>query len=81
MIRSRSRWKAVRRSSAASSLSRTACELLAAYADVKRINEELEYAKGIMRRLHCTIINVSNRAIEETAGMILEYVQKNKDRR
>lgn len=51
------------------------------YADVKRINEELEYAKGIMRRLHCTIINVSNRAIEETAGMILEYVQKNKDRR
>ena len=53
----------------------------AAYADVKRINEELEYAKGIMRRLHCTIINVSNRAIEETAGMILEYVQKNKDRR
>ena len=50
-------------------------------ADVKRINEELEYAKGIMRRLHCTIINVSNRAIEETAGMILEYVQKNKDRR
>ena len=49
----------------------------AAYADVKRINEELEYAKGIMRRLHCTIINVSNRAIEETAGMILEYVQKN----
>lgn len=53
----------------------------AAYADVKRINEELEYAKGIMRRLHCTIINVSNRAIEETADMILEYVQKNKDRR
>ena len=37
--------------------------------------------QGIMRRLHCTIINVSNRAIEETAGMILEYVQKNKDRR
>lgn len=34
----------------------------AAYADVKRINEELEYAKGIMRRLHCTIINVSNRS-------------------
>ena len=47
------------------------------YADVKRIGEELEYAKGIMRRLHCTIINVSNRAIEETAGIILEYVRKN----
>lgn len=52
----------------------------ASYADVKRIGEELEYAKGIMRRLHCTIINVSNRAIEETAGMILEYARKNADR-
>lgn len=52
----------------------------AAYADVNRINEELEYAKSIMRRIHCPIINVSNRAIEETAGIILDYVQKNKDK-
>ena len=52
----------------------------AVYADVKRINEELEYARGIMRRLHCQIINVSNRAIEETAGIILDYVRKNKER-
>ena len=52
----------------------------AVYADVKRIGEELEYAKGIMRRIHCPIINVSNRAIEETAGMILEYVKKNQER-
>ena len=36
--------------------------------------------KGIMRRLHCQIINVSNRAIEETAGIILDYVRKNKER-
>ena len=33
-----------------------------------------------MRRLHCQIINVSNRAIEETAGIILDYVRKNKER-
>lgn len=52
----------------------------AAYADMKRINDELEYAKGIMRRIHCPIINVSNRAIEETAGIILEYVRKNQER-
>lgn len=52
----------------------------AVYADVKRINEELVYARGIMRRLHCQIINVSNRAIEETAGIILDYVRKNKER-
>lgn len=52
----------------------------ASYADVKRINEELEYARGIMRRIHCKIINVSNRAVEETAGMILEYAAKNSTR-
>ena len=52
----------------------------AVYADMQRINEELTYAKGIMRRLHCQIINVSNRAIEETAGIIMEYVRKNKER-
>jgi regulator of PEP synthase PpsR (kinase-PPPase family) len=33
-----------------------------------------------MRRIHCPIINVSNRAIEETAGMILDYVRKNKEK-
>ncbi|MBQ9697633.1 MAG: kinase/pyrophosphorylase [Acidaminococcaceae bacterium] len=49
----------------------------ATYADVERINEELEYAKGIMRRVHCMVINVSNRAIEETAGIILDYYYKN----
>ena len=52
----------------------------ATYADVNRINEELEYAKAIMRRIHCKIINVSNRAVEETAGLILEYAAKNLNR-
>ena len=52
----------------------------ATYADMKRIDDELAYAKGIMRRLPCQIINVSNRAIEETAGIIMEYVRKNKER-
>ena len=47
------------------------------YADLKRITEELDYAKAIMRRIHCTSINVSNRAIEETASMILDYIRKN----
>ena len=47
------------------------------YADLRRINEELDYAKAIMQRIHCTIINVSNRAIEETASMVLEYLRKN----
>ena len=49
------------------------------YADLNRIAEELEYAKGIMRRIHCQVIDVSNRAIEETAGIIMEYVGRNKE--
>ncbi len=52
----------------------------AAYAHLERINEELEYAKAIMRRIHCMIIDVSDRAIEETAGIILDYVRKNEHR-
>ena len=49
------------------------------YADLRRIEEELDYALAIMQRLHCMIINVSNRAIEETASLILEYLRKNFD--
>lgn len=49
----------------------------ASYADLARITEELEYARSIMRRIHCKIINVSERAVEETAGLILEYAVKN----
>ena len=48
-------------------------------ADLRRIEEELDYARAIMQRLHCMIINVSNRAIEETASLILEYLRKNFD--
>lgn len=47
------------------------------YADSSRILEELEYAKSIMRKLKCPIIDVSNKAIEETANKILELVRKN----
>lgn len=49
----------------------------AAYANVERITEELEYAKAIMRRIRCPIIDVSSKAIEETANTILEYACKN----
>lgn len=48
----------------------------ASYANVERIMEELEYAKAIMRKLHCTVIDVSNKAIEETANKILEIAYK-----
>lgn len=45
------------------------------YASMDRILEELEYAKRIMKRLRCRIIDVSNRAVEETASRIVELSQ------
>lgn len=49
------------------------------YANIERINEELSYARGVMRRLHCPIIDVSAKAIEETANLVLEIVRRNKE--
>ncbi len=49
------------------------------YASMERIIEELEYADGIMKKLGCPVIDVSNKAIEETASMIVEIVKKNKE--
>ncbi len=49
------------------------------YANVSRINDELEYSREIMKRLGCLVIDVSNKAIEETAGMIINYMRKNVD--
>jgi regulator of PEP synthase PpsR (kinase-PPPase family) len=51
----------------------------ASYANVERINEELEYAQNVMRRLHCPVIDVSAKAIEETANLILDIVKRNKE--
>lgn len=49
------------------------------YAALNRIAEELDYAKAIMRKLHCPIIDVSAKAIEETTNRILEIVGRNKE--
>ena len=47
------------------------------YANLDRIAEELAYSQRIMERLGCPVIDVSNKAIEETANMILEMIRKN----
>ena len=44
------------------------------YADLGRIIEELEYADRVYRRLGCTVVDVSQKAVEETANRILEIV-------
>jgi [pyruvate, water dikinase]-phosphate phosphotransferase / [pyruvate, water dikinase] kinase len=46
------------------------------YANLDRILEELDYAEKIMKRLCCPIIDVSNKAVEETADLILALLKK-----
>jgi len=48
----------------------------ASYATTERIQHELKYASDIMERLQCTVIDVSHRAVEETASLIMEKVRK-----
>lgn len=42
------------------------------YANMKRILMELEYAEKIMKKIGCPVIDVTNRAVEETASKVLE---------
>lgn len=44
----------------------------ASYANYERILEELEFARDVMKRLGCPVIDVTNKAVEETASKILE---------
>jgi [pyruvate, water dikinase]-phosphate phosphotransferase / [pyruvate, water dikinase] kinase len=46
------------------------------YASFKRILEELDHAEKVMKRVGCPVIDVSNKAIEETAGLILDVLKK-----
>ena len=49
------------------------------YSDIDRIDAEMEYAREVYRHLHCQIIDVSNRSIEETAAHIMSIVEKNRE--
>jgi [pyruvate, water dikinase]-phosphate phosphotransferase / [pyruvate, water dikinase] kinase len=46
------------------------------YASYERILKELDHAEKIMKRVGCPIIDVSNKAVEETAGLILDVLKK-----
>lgn len=45
------------------------------YASVDRIQKELEYSMGVMMDVNCEIIDVSTKAIEETASIIIEHME------
>ncbi|WAW14170.1 pyruvate, water dikinase regulatory protein [Peptostreptococcus equinus] len=47
------------------------------YAKLDRILEELDYSEEVMKKLKCPVINVANKAIEETAGIILDILKEN----
>lgn len=49
----------------------------AIYGNIDRINQELEYSRSIMEKLDCFVIDVTNKAIEETAGLIIDYIKSN----
>lgn len=42
------------------------------YASMERILKELEYAEDVMKKAGCTIIDVTNKAVEETATRVME---------
>lgn len=46
------------------------------YSAEMRIFEELEYATEVMKKLNCPVINVENKAIEETAEIIINIVKE-----
>ncbi len=48
----------------------------APYATSERIHKELEHARQVMEKIGCIVIDVSNKAVEETASLILEHFQE-----
>ena len=46
------------------------------YASIQRIIEELEYADALMKKLGCPVIDVSARAVEESASIILDICRE-----
>ncbi|QAY66293.1 pyruvate, water dikinase regulatory protein [Paenibacillus protaetiae] len=49
----------------------------AAYATEQRIENEMRYAQNVMDRLGCVVIDVSHRAVEETASLVMSSIRSN----
>ena len=47
------------------------------YASMERILDEIDYAEKIMKKIGCPIIDVSNKAIEGTAELIISILKRN----
>lgn len=47
----------------------------ATYANINRIKEEIDHFENVVSKINCQVIDVSNKAIEETANIIVNAVQ------
>lgn len=48
----------------------------ASYANIERIKEELDFFEKVVSKIKCPVIDVTNKAVEETANVIINYIQK-----
>ncbi|MGV8145167.1 MAG: pyruvate, water dikinase regulatory protein [Alkaliphilus sp.] len=46
------------------------------YASMERILEEMDYSEKVMKRLRCPVIDVSTKAVEESASIIMEILRE-----
>lgn len=48
----------------------------ASYGTPERVQEELDYARKIFIKLQCSVIDVTNKAVEETASQVVQILAK-----
>jgi [pyruvate, water dikinase]-phosphate phosphotransferase / [pyruvate, water dikinase] kinase len=48
----------------------------ASYANIDRIKEELTFFERIVEKINCPVIDVTNKAVEETANVILHHIKQ-----
>src|SRR5690625_692234 len=48
----------------------------ATYANIERIHKELDYFNHVVEKIGCHVIDVSTKAVEETANIIMQIIQK-----
>ncbi|MBU8879423.1 kinase/pyrophosphorylase [Bacillus sp. FJAT-29790] len=48
----------------------------ASYANIERIKEEINYFDTVVSKINCPVIDVTNKAVEETANLILNHYRR-----
>lgn len=51
----------------------------AIYANIERIHKELKYFDNIVNKIGCNVVDVSNKAVEETANIILNLIKPSEE--